>query len=264
MNIEIRDAVDPIQSESLSGIDNVRHGFFTRQGGVSSGIYAGLNAGLGSDDDPALVRQNRGRVAAALGWPGKPLSTPHQVHSPDVVAISEPLAEGASPKVDALVTTTPGVIIGVLAADCGPILFADEAGGVIAAAHAGWKGAFTGVIENTVDAMVEAGARRDSIRAVLGPSIGPENYEVGPEFEARFAEADADNRRFFSPSARAGHFMFDLPAYIVARLRRAGIDAAHTGHCTYADEDRFFSYRRTTHRREPDYGRQISAIVLND
>lgn len=264
MNIEIRDAVDPILSEGLSGIGNVRHGFFTRQGGLSSGIYAGLNVGLGSDDDPDLVRQNRGRVAAALGWPGKPLSTPHQVHSPDVVTISEPFAEADRPKVDAVVTTTPGVIIGVLAADCGPVLFADEAGGVIGAAHAGWKGAFTGIIENTIDAMVEAGARRESIRAVLGPSIGPENYEVGPEFETRFAEADPDNRRFFSPSARDGHFMFDLPGYTLARLERAGVDAAHTGHCTYADEDRFFSYRRTTHRREPDYGRQISAIVLTD
>lgn len=264
MNIEIRDAVDPILSEGLSGIGNVRHGFFTRQGGVSSGIYAGLNVGLGSDDDPDLVRQNRDRVAAALGLPGKPLSTPHQVHSPDVVTVSEPFPEGDRPKVDAVVTTTPGVIIGVLAADCGPILFADEAGSVIGAAHSGWKGAFTGVIENTIDTMIEAGARRGSIRAVLGPSIGPENYEVGPEFEARFAEADPDNRRFFSPSAREGHFMFDLPSYIVSRLERAGVDAAHTGHCTYADETRFFSYRRTTHRREPDYGRQISAIVLTD
>jgi len=264
MNIEIRDAVEPILSEGLSGIGNVRHGFFTRQGGISSGIYAGLNVGLGSEDDPHLVRENRSRVAAALGRPGTPLSTPHQVHSPDVVTISEPFPEADRPRVDAVVTTTPGVIIGVLAADCGPILFADEAGGVVGAAHAGWKGAFTGVIENTIDAMVEAGARRSSIRAVLGPSIGAENYEVGPEFEARFAEADPDNRRFFSPSARDGHFMFDLPAYTMARLARAGVDAAHTGHCTYADEDRFFSYRRTTHRREPDYGRQISAIVLTD
>ena len=256
----------PLQSPLLaaSGENRVRHGFFTRQGGVSEGLYQGLNVGLGSDDDPELVRENRSRVAAALGFSGKSLSTPHQVHSPDVVTISEPFPEGERPKVDAVVTTTPGVIIGVLAADCGPILFADEAGGVIGAAHAGWKGAFNGVIENTIDAMVEVGARRGAIRAVLGPSIGPENYEVGPEFEDRFAAADQDNRRFFSRSAREGHFMFDLPSYTMARLQRAGVDADHTGHCTYADENSFFSYRRTTHRSEPDYGRQISAIVLTD
>lgn len=264
MNIDIRDAVEPIRSESLSDIENVRHGFFTRRGGVSEGIYSGLNVGLGSDDDPGVVRTNRSRVAAALGLPDRPLATPHQVHSPDVVTITEPFAENARPKADAVVTATPGVIVGVLTADCGPILFADETGGVVAAAHAGWKGAFSGVIENTVAAMIAAGARRGAIRAVLGPSIGPENYEVGPEFEARFATADPGNRRFFAPSEREGHFMFDLPAYIVERLQRAGIDAAHTGQCTYADEDLFFSYRRTTHRSEPDYGRQISAIVLRD
>ncbi|WP_425417407.1 peptidoglycan editing factor PgeF [Oricola indica] len=264
MNDETRDAVRPIRSERLSGIPNVRHGFFTREGGVSQGIYAGLNVGLGSDDDPSLIRENRERVARWLGRPGQPLSTPHQVHSPDVVKISEPIAEDARPKADAVVTTTPGVVVGVLTADCGPILFADDAGKVVAAAHAGWKGALGGVIENTVDAMVEAGARRDAIRAVLGPSISGENYEVGPEFEARFRAADAANAQFFTPSGREGHFMFDLPAYTIMRLRNAGVDADHTGRCTYSDEALFFSYRRTTHRREPDYGRQISAIVLSN
>lgn len=264
MNNETRDAVRPIRSERLSGISNVRHGFFTREGGVSQGIYAGLNVGHGSDDDPALIRENRERVAGWLGRPGQPLSTPHQVHSPDVVKISEPMSEEARPKADAVVTTTPGVVVGVLTADCGPILFADDDGKVVAAAHAGWKGALGGVIENTVDAMVEAGARREAIRAVLGPSISGENYEVGPEFEARFRDADAANAQFFVPSGRDGHFMFDLPAYTIMRLRNAGVDAGHTGLCTYSDEALFFSYRRTTHRREPDYGRQISAIVLSN
>lgn len=264
MNDETRDAVRPIRSERLAGIPNVRHGFFTREGGVSQGIYAGLNVGLGSDDDPSLIRENRERVAGWLGRPGQPLSTPHQVHSPDVVTISEPIPEDARPKADAVVTATPGVVVGVLTADCGPILFADDAGKVVAAAHAGWKGALGGVIENTVDAMVEAGARRDAIRAVLGPSISGENYEVGPEFEARFRAADAANAQFFTPSGRDGHFMFDLPAYTIMRLRNAGVDADHTGRCTYSDETLFYSYRRTTHRREPDYGRQISAIVLSN
>lgn len=264
MTTDTRDTLRPIQSDILSGIPNVRHGFFTREGGVSSGIYAGLNVGLGSDDDPRRIRENRDRVAAWLGRPDAILSTPHQVHSPDVLTIGKPLEETVRPKADAVVTATPGVIVGVLTADCGPILFADEEGGVVAAAHAGWKGAFSGVIENTVDAMVDAGARRDAIRAVLGPSIGGTNYEVGPEFEARFVSADPANGSYFKPSDREGHFLFDLPAYILARLSAAGVDGAHTGHCTYDDEERFFSYRRTTHRREPDYGRQISAIVLSD
>ncbi|MCI5074350.1 peptidoglycan editing factor PgeF [Oricola sp.] len=262
--MEHRNAVRPIQSDHLAGMRSVRHGFFTREGGVSSGIYSGLNVGLGSDDEPARIHENRARVAAWLGRPDQPLSTPHQVHSPDAVTISEPLAESARPKADAVVTATPGVIIGVLTADCGPILFADEENGVVAAAHAGWKGAFGGVIENTIEAMIAAGARREAIRAVLGPSISQDSYEVGPEFQARFVEADAGHARFFSPSQREGHFLFDLPAYVVERLQKAGVDATWTGHCTYRDEGRFYSYRRTTHRNEPDYGRQISAIVLGD
>lgn len=264
MTIENRDAVRPIQSNDLAGMRSVRHGFFTREGGVSSGIYAGLNVGLGSDDDPADIRRNRALVADWLGRPDQTLSTPHQVHSPDVVTVSEPLGETQRPKADAIVTATPGVIIGVLTADCGPILFADETSGVIGAAHAGWKGALGGVIENTVEAMIAAGARRAAIRATLGPSIGRDAYEVGPEFEARFVEADAGNRAYFRPSPREGHFLFDLPAYVVDRLRRAGVEAHWTGQCTYGDEDLFFSYRRTTHRNEPDYGRQVSAIVLSN
>lgn len=264
MTTTTRADLRPVRSGILSGIPNVRHGFFTREGGISSGIYRGLNVGLGSDDDRAAIRENRARVTAFLGQPDAALSTPHQIHSPDVITVDSPLDEANRPKVDAIVTATPGVIIGVLTADCGPILFADEESGVVAAAHAGWKGAFTGVIENTVEAMVAAGARRAGIRAVLGPSIGPRAYEVGPEFEARFVSADAANMRYFERSTRDGHFLFDLPAYILSRLSAAGVDADHTGHCTYEDEDRFFSYRRTTHRGEPDYGRQISAIVLSD
>jgi purine-nucleoside/S-methyl-5'-thioadenosine phosphorylase / adenosine deaminase len=263
MNIETPTALRPIRSDSLTGIPRVAHGFFTREGGVSSGIYAGLNVGLGSDDDRERIRENRGRVAAELGFPGARLSTPHQVHSPDVLTIDSPLNDSPRPKADAVVTATPGLVIGILTADCGPILFADEAGGVVGAAHSGWKGAIGGVLENTVEAMIGAGARRDRIRAVLGPTIGNSSYEVGPEFEQRFRDDDSANAKFFAPSAQQGHFMFDLPGYILARLGAVGVAAEYTGHCTYRDENRFFSFRRTTHRSEPDYGRQVSAIVLS-
>ncbi|WP_428977540.1 peptidoglycan editing factor PgeF [Oricola cellulosilytica] len=252
----------PISSEMLTGIEGVAHGFFTRNGGVSSGIYSGLNVGYGSSDDRDSVAENRARVAAHLGFPGVTLSTPHQVHSADVVAIGEPIDTTNRPKVDAVVTATPGLIVGVLTADCGPVLFADEEGAVIAAAHAGWKGALNGILENTIETMIAVGARRSSICAVLGPSISGENYEVGPEFRDRFLEAESQNEKYFLSSGTPGHFMFDLPGYILARLSAAGIEKSHAAHCTYREETRFFSYRRATHRGEPDYGRQISAIVL--
>jgi YfiH family protein len=239
----------------------VRHGFFTRRGGVSKGLYAGLNTGVGSDDDKAAVTENRRRVAAWLGAAPDRLVTLHQVHSPDAIIVREPFA-GDRPKADAMVTDRPGLMLGVLAADCGPILFADGEAGVIGAAHAGWKGAFTGVLEATIEAMEGLGAQRERITAVLGPSISADNYEVGPEFVARFIETDGANTAYFVPSARDGHAMFDLNRYTVDRLARAGVDAAMVGLCTYADEDRFYSYRRATHRAEPDYGRQISAIML--
>lgn len=264
MTYNPQDILHPIRSQALSGMGNVRHGFFTREGGVSTGIYAGLNAGLGSSDEPERVRENRARIASWLGRPDGAISTPHQVHSDCAVVIDRPLGETERPKADALVTATPGVLVGVLTADCGPVLFADPENGVVAAAHSGWKGAVSGIIENTVEAMISAGARRENIHAVLGPTIGPDNYEVGPEFEARFRASDSGNARFFRPSQRDGHFLFDLPAYILSRLAAAGIGASHTGHCTYADEALFYSYRRTTHRGEPDYGRQLSAIVLSD
>jgi YfiH family protein len=264
----------PIQSPPLAASTHgiIDHGYFTRQGGVSTGLYAGLNVGLGSNDDRAHVEENRRRVAAWFRQPVARLATVHQVHSPDVVTIG-PAHDGSRAQADALVTATPGIVLGVLSADCGPILFADPEARVIGAAHAGWKGALTGVLENTIDAMIELGARRKAIVACLGPSIGPSNYEVGPEFVERFLDHDPAYRRFFAPSERAGrepegtrtgHAMFDLPGLTVARLRDAGVTADASGLCTYEDEDRFFSYRRTTHRGEPDYGRQISAISIRE
>lgn len=239
----------------------MRHGYFTRIGGVSDGIYRGLNIGTGSSDDQTLVAENRRRVADWMGVPADHLLTAHQVHSPDVIVAREPFA-GPRPKADAIVTDRPGIAVGASTADCGPVLFADAEARIIGAAHAGWKGAFTGVLENTILAMEGLGARRERIVAVLGPSIGPDNYEVGPEFVARFVEADADNPRYFRPSTTAGHSMFDLNQYTVDRLRKAGVTAEGLGRCTYAEEDLFYSYRRTTHRKEADYGRQVSAIVL--
>ena len=255
---------EPLRSPELAGLSagGIRHGFFTRVGGVSSGLYRGLNVGLGSNDDRESVLENRARVARWLGVPAGNLCTPHQIHSARAVVATEPWPE--RPQADAVVTDRPGLALGVLAADCGPILFADPEARVIGAAHAGWKGALDGVLESTIEAMERLGARTARIVAVLGPSISQENYEVGPEFVERFTTADPDNQRYFLPSTKHGHEKFDLNGYTVDRLRRAGIGASHLGICTYADEERFFSYRRTTHRGEPDYGRQISAIVLEE
>jgi polyphenol oxidase len=256
---------DPVRSSALDALGGVgiRHGYFTRIGGVSGGIYDSLNIGTGSQDDPDKVRENRRRVATWMGVAPELLLTAYQIHSPDVLTVRGPF-EGERPKADALVTATPGVALGVSTADCGPVLFADAEARVIGAAHAGWKGAFTGVLESTVIAMEKLGASRDRIIAVLGPSIGPRNYEVGPEFIERFESDEPGNRRYFAPSPTAGHAMFDLNAYTIDRLNRAGVRAEKVDRCTYAEEDLFFSYRRTTHRREPDYGRQISAIVLEN
>ena len=256
---------DPVRSTLLAGAEaqGIRHGYFTRAGGVSEGIYKGLNIGVGSDDDQARVAENRRRVAAWMGVPADHLLSLYQVHSPDVVIASGPFPDGR-PKADALVTNRPGIALGASSADCGPVLFADPEARIIGAAHAGWKGAFTGVLENTVAAMEGLGAKRERILAVLGPSISAANYEVGPEFVARFLDADADNARYFAPSVNSGHHMFDLNLYTVDRLRRAGVTAEALNRCTYAEEDLFYSYRRTTHRKEADYGRQISAIVLED
>lgn len=253
----------PIRSTHLDGLENagIRHGFFTRQGGVSGGIYRGLNVGRGSDDRAEDVAENRHRVAAWFGVGPDKLITLHQVHSPDVIVVREPPGE-ERPRADAMVTDRPGLVLGVLTADCGPILFADRKRRVVGAAHAGWRGALGGVLEATIAAMESAGAARSDIVAVLGPSIGPRDYEVGAEFVERFVEGDSANRAFFAPSKRDGHAIFDLPAYTLHRLRAAGVEAHHIARCTYGEEDLFFSYRRSTHRNEKDYGRQISAIML--
>lgn len=256
---------EPVRSPALDAHESegVRHGFFTRAGGVSSGLFQGLNVGLGSGDDRAAIVENRQRVARWMGVAPDRLVGVHQVHSPDVVAVATPF-DADRPKADAMVTDRPGLALGVLTADCGPILFSDAAAGVIGAAHAGWKGALTGVLENTIAAMERLGADAARIVAVLGPSISQENYEVGPEFVERFLASDFASERFFAPSMRPGHALFDLKGYTLDRLERAAVITAAVPRCTYALENEFYSYRRATHRNEPDYGRQVSAIVLEN
>lgn len=250
------------QLDEFAGL-GIRHGYFTRTGGVSEGIYAGLNTGTGSNDDAALVTENRRRVAHWMRVAPESLLSAHQIHSPDALVVREPFV-GPRPQVDALVTDRPGIAICASTADCGPILFADPKARVIGAAHAGWKGALTGVMESTIAAMEGLGARREDIVAVLGPSISQANYEVGQEFVDRFVAAGEGNARYFTASANPGHSMFDLNTYTVDRLRAAGVTAAALYRCTYAEEDLFYSYRRTTHRKEPDYGRHVSAIALEE
>ena len=247
----------PITADALRGI---AHGFFTREGGVSTGIYAGLNGGPGSADDPGAVAENRRRIAAHLG--AGALVSLHQVHSPDIVRVTEPWGSDR-PRADGMVTDRPGIALGILTADCAPVLFADPQAGVVGAAHAGWKGALGGVIEATVDAMQALGAERDRIVAAIGPVISQRAYEVGPEFVERFVDEDSDNARYFA-GGQGDRAMFDLPGYCLARLRAAGVGAAEwTGHCTYSDPDRFFSYRRACHAGETDYGRLVAAIALS-
>ena len=255
----------PLTAAPLAALDGIRHAFFTRQGGVSGGLYGSLNTGLGSSDDRDRVLENRARAAAWLGVAADRLATPYQIHSADAVIVGDVWQPGKGPKADAVVTDRPGIAIGVGTADCGPVLFADPQAHIIAAAHSGWPGSLSGVLEATLDAMESLGADRATITAVLGPTISGAAYEVGAEFVARFVAADPDNDRFFAPASRDGHAMFDLPAYILARLTAAGIGQAHDlGYCTYGDEARCFSYRRATHRQQADYGRLLSAIVLED
>jgi polyphenol oxidase len=252
-----------LQSSALAALAGIRHAFFTRDGGVSDGIYASLNGGPGSEDAPANVSENRARMAAMLGVRPDRFLTAYQIHSPDVVTIEQPWSAHERPRADAIVTTTRGLAIGVTTADCGPVLLADQQAGVIGAAHAGWRGAVTGVLEATIAAMERCGADRARIVVALGPMIRQPNYEVGPEFVARFTAEDGANARFFQPSPQPDHALFDLPSYIAARLARAGITRVEDlGHCTYGDPARFFSYRRSTHRQERDYGRHINAIAL--
>jgi YfiH family protein len=253
----------PITADCIADAKGIAHGFFTREGGVSEGIYAGLNCGAGSKDDRARVSENRARVARHLGASPAHLLTCYQVHSADALVVTEPWTFETMPRADGLVTNVPGIAVGALAADCAPVLFADPDARVVAAAHAGWKGALGGILEATVATMERLGARRSRIRAALGPCIGPEAYEVGPEFEERFLAIDPEHARFFRRPEGAERPRFDLPAFVLARLAAAGLDTVEScTACTYGNEQHLFSYRRATHRREPDYGRQISAIAL--
>jgi len=256
-------AASLLQAPALAALAGIRHAFFTRGGGVSDGIYASLNGGPGSEDAPANVSENRARMAAMLGVRPDRFLTAYQVHSRDVVTIERPWTAQERPRADAIVTRTPGLAIGVTTADCGPVLLADQQAGVIGAAHAGWRGAATGILEATIAAMERCGADRARMVAALGPMIRQPNYEVGPELVARFTAEDGTNARFFQPSPRPDHALFDLPGYIAARLARAGVARVEDlGHCTYGDPARFFSYRRSTHHQERDYGRHINAIAL--
>ncbi|HST94286.1 MAG TPA: peptidoglycan editing factor PgeF [Microvirga sp.] len=251
-----------IEAPELASYPNLHHAFFTRRGGVSEGVYASLNGGLGSSDDPARVAENRRRMTEELGLAPEALISVHQVHSADAVIVEGPWT-GERPRADGMATAVPGLALGITTADCGPVLFADPHVGVIGAAHAGWRGAASGILEATIEAMERLGARRHKIVAVLGPTISQAAYEVGPEFVATLTGLDPDNERFFRPGERSDHAMFDLPGYIGMRLEAAGVgEFANLGLCTYSDEERFFSYRRTTHRGEPDYGRLISAIAF--
>ncbi len=251
-----------IEAPSLA-LTGIRHGFFTREGGVSGGCYESLNGGIGSRDAAANVAQNRARMAAALGVEPSRFLTAYQVHSPEVAIAETPWTSETRPHADAIVTRMRALAVGVTTADCGPVLFADPHARVVGAAHAGWRGALSGVIEATVAAMERLGAARGQIRAAIGPMIRRSNYEVGPDLIARFAADDRASSRFFSPAPRDGHALFDLGGYVAARLERAGVGHIEDlGHCTYADPARFFSYRRTTHRAEPDYGRHVNAIAL--
>jgi hypothetical protein len=241
----------------------IRHGFFTREGGASEGLFASLNCGFGSGDDIGLVVENRARVAERLSVPADRLVTCYQIHSPDAVVVESPWRRENAPRVDGMVTTVPGLALGVLTADCAPVLFADAEAGVIGACHAGWRGALTGIVESTVEEMTRQGARLKQTTAVVGPCIGKLSYEVGPEFPAPFLAADPKDADLFMPAARANHFLFDLASYVLRRLRRIGVGAAAaTGGDTVAETPRFFSYRRACLRGERDYGRLISAIAL--
>jgi YfiH family protein len=252
-----------LKAANLS-VPGIAHGFFGRQGGVSKGIYASLNCGPGSKDSRDDVMENRARATAALA-PNAALVTLYQVHSAEAVTVTAPWPIPENPKADAMATDRPGIALAILTADCAPILLTDPKARIIGAAHAGWNGALAGVVESVLAAMERLGAKPERIRAAIGPCISQGAYEVGPEFERRFVGADANNARFFARSPRAGHWQFDLPAYVAQRLKDASVESVEIlDVCTYAREDEFFSYRRTTHRKEPDYGRELSAIMLEE
>ena len=254
-----------LQAPALAALNGINHAFFTRGGGVSDGLYRSLNGGVGSKDAAERVAENRARMAARLGVTPDALLSAYQTHSADVAIAERPWPLGDRPRADAIITKVPRLAVSVSTADCGPVLFADTEAGVIGAAHAGWRGALTGILEATISAMERLGADRARIVTALGPMIRQPNYEVGPEFLERFRAADQDNERFFAPANRDGHAHFDLAGYIAARLRHCGIDRIDDLQtCTYADPDRLYSYRRSVHRSEPDYGRHINAIALTD
>jgi YfiH family protein len=257
MSILVADAIAPVTAAGLSG----PHGFFTRRGGVSTGLYASLNCGPGSSDAPAAVQENRRRVAASLNAPHGLVSL-YQVHGREVVVVGDDYDITQRPKADGLVTRRRGIALGILSADCAPVLFADVDAGVVGACHAGWRGALAGVSDATIDTMIALGAKRGRIQAAIGPCIGQASYEVSEPFRAEFLAADGGNAVFFASGKREGHWQFDLPAYLMHRLRQAGVTAENLGLDTCSDPDRFFSYRRMTLLKEADYGRQVSAIAL--
>ncbi|HEX6443171.1 MAG TPA: peptidoglycan editing factor PgeF [Stellaceae bacterium] len=252
-----------ITLDALDCDNRIRHAFFTRQGGVSTGLFAALNCGFGSGDDLDKVARNRALAAAQLELPPDRLVSCHQVHGTDVVTVERPWRREDNPRADGMVSNVPGIALGILAADCAPVLFADPEAGVVGAAHGGWRGALAGVMETTVAAMARLGARVERIQAGIGPCIGQASYEVGPDFEGAFADADPESRGFFVRADRPGHFRFDLPGYIAGRLARLGLAAMQqSGHDTAAEGDLFFSYRRACLRGEKDYGRGLAAIAL--
>ena len=252
-----------LTANPLDRIAGVRHGFFTREGGVSEGLYGSLNCGFGSGDDPAHVAENRARAMALLELTGEALCTAYQHHSADCLTVEAPWSRSEAPRADAMATARPGIALGILTADCTPVLFADRGAGVIGAAHAGWRGALGGVLDATIEAMAALGARAANTVAAVGPCIGPASYEVGPEFRDAFLAADAANGAFFTASPRDGHFMFDLPGYVAGRLAALGVgEIAPLDRDTRADESRFFSYRRACLAGEKDYGRLLSTITL--
>ncbi|WP_455476441.1 peptidoglycan editing factor PgeF [Bartonella sp. B17] len=255
----------PILAKNLSDLHThgIQHGFFTRQGGVSQGIYQSLNTGKSSNDNPEHVAQNRTLIANYFGIEMQNLVTINQIHSCKVVVVHEAF-NGEPPKADALVTTTKNLAIGILTADCGPVLFSDPQAGVIAAAHAGWRGNLNGIVEKTISVMEEQGAKRQSITAVLGPCIGPCHYEVTSEFYNQFLDCHSEFQKYFLKTDKVNCFKFNLWAFIIDQLTQARVNASCLELCTYKDEQRFFSYRRAVHRKEPDYGRQISAIILKE
>ncbi|MDD3287537.1 MAG: peptidoglycan editing factor PgeF [Alphaproteobacteria bacterium] len=255
--------MEALVSDNLKNISGVKHGFFTRLGGVSGGVYESLNGGLWSNDDQTCVQENRKRVEDYLGATSGNLVSCRQIHSSDVVNVTAPWADKDRPRVDGMVTNKQGIALGILTADCGPVLFADESAGVIGAAHAGWRGAVGGILESTILEMEAIGAKRSSIKAAIGPCIWQDSYEVGPEFPAPFLDENRDNRKFFRPSIRERYHMFDLPGYIMAKLRSLGLDdIAPSPVDTLADERRFFSYRRNCLVGEKSGASQISAIML--